>query len=502
MHWNRRTFLKKIAQRLLGLAGGMRLLPLSMACRSKETAHPAPAAAARPNVLFIAIDDLNDWIAALGGYPKSVTPNFDRLIRRGVLFTRAYCSSPSCNPSRVSLLTGLLPSTTGIYTNDQPFRDFLPDVVTLNQHFKNSGYHVVGCGKIYHGEQRPWGDPEGWDDYFQRPEHPTPPVTPVAGIEVPHEEFDWAPLDVPDDEMADMKVASWAARYLQQEHSRPFFLACGFSRPHLPWYVPQKYFDMYPLDQIVKPLVKEDDLEDVPPVGQRFAELQHEHRLVMESGNWEKAIQGYLATIRFTDACVGRLLDALDTGPARNTIVVMWSDHGFHLGEKLHWRKFTLWEEATRVPLVFAVPGVVAPNQVCGRTVSLLDIYPTLVELCELPPRPHLDGVSLVPLLKDPDAPWERPALTTFWRNNHAVRTERWRYIRYKDRTEELYDHEVDPSEWTNLASRADYAGVKRKLSRWLPEVNAAEAPERKRGTQKPPKQRQRKTGKQADRAE
>jgi len=254
--------------------------------------------------------------------------------------------------------------------------------------------------------------------------------------------------------------------------------------------VPQKYFDQYALDEIVLPKVKEDDLDDVPPIGRKMARPEGGHANVLKFKLWEKAVQGYLASITYADGQLGRLLDALDKSPyAENTIIVLWTDHGWHLGEKLHWRKFTLWEEADRVPLIFVVPGLTKPGTRCERTVSLLDIYPTLADLCGLPVGEHLEGKSLRPLLADPEAEWDRPVVTTHGRNNHAVRSERYRYIRYSDGTEELYDHENDPMEWTNRAGDPELDEVKRELARWLPKVNVEEGP--RRGGAKP-----RRTGK------
>ena len=445
------------------------------------TMVPALARAAdvrRPNVLFLAIDDLNDWTGSFGGYPGVHTPNLDRLAAQGVVFTRAYCAAPACNPSRAALLTGIRPSTSGIYHNRQPWRPALPRAVTLPQHFMAHGYKAYGGGKIYHGA---FPDPPSWDAYFKQTSDPVPPQRPVNGIpRTAH--FDWGPLDVPDEAMNDWKVTDWAIDFLGQKHDKPFFLAVGLYRPHLPWYVPRKYFEKYPLDKIVRPKVKDDDLSDVPAVGRQIAKPNGDHRKILASDNWEKAVQGYLASITFADACVVRLLDALDKSDyGRNTIIVMWGDHGWHLGEKQHWRKFALWEEATRVPLMIVAPGHTKPGQRCSRTVSLMDVYPTLVELCGLSPKRELEGTSLVPLLDDPMRTWDRPAVTTHGRNNHAVRSERWRYIRYHDGTEELYDHNRDPMEWTNLADRTEHAAVKKKLAAWLPKTNAPDAPPRNR---------------------
>jgi arylsulfatase A-like enzyme len=424
-------------------------------------------------VLFLAIDDLNDWIGALGGHPDTKTPNLDRLADQGVLFTRAYCSAPACNPSRASLMCGIRPSTSGVYHNSQPWRPTLPDAITLPQHFMANGYAVAGCGKIYHGR---FPDPPSWHEYERQGPDPKPKMLPVNGIPNARH-FDWGPVDVPDGEMNDVRMTDWAIEYLDRKHDKPFFLAVGLFRPHLPWYAPRKYFDRFSTEQLTLPKAPDDDLDDVPAIGRKMARTG-DHRNVLRTDQWSQAVHGYLASINFTDMCVGRLLDALaKSAYADNTIIVMWSDHGWHLGEKHHWRKFALWEEATRVPVVIAVPGMTKPKQRCDRTVTLLDLYPTLVALCGLPRREVLEGDSLVPLLKDPAARWDRPAVTTHGRNNHAVRSERWRYIRYSDGGEELYDHQADPDEWTNLASRSELAPVKQRLAAWLPKTNVPDAP-------------------------
>jgi len=436
------------------------------------SATPA-ASSARPNILFIAIDDLNDWTGFLGGHPQSKTPNLDALAERSLVFTRAYCAAPACNPSRAAMLCGVRPSTSGVYHNDNPWRPQMPDTITLFQHFMAHGYKVYGGGKLFHNS---FNDLDSWEVYWSRPGDPSPPNPPLNGIpNAAH--FDWGPLDVDDGSMGDTKLTDWAAEFLKQKHDRPFFLAVGYIRPHLPWYVPRKYFDHFPLDGVILPQVKEDDLADVPPPGVRIANPKGDHAKVLATNNWERAVQGYLASIEFVDGQVGRLLEAFRNSPhAENTIVVVWGDHGWHLGEKLHWRKFTLWEEATRTPLVMRVPGVTRPG-VCERTVNLLDVYPTLCELTGLPIPPHVEGDSIARLLRDPAAEWNRPAVTTHGYMNHAVRSERWRYIRYADGSEELYDHENDPMEWTNVADRPEYRGVKEELAKWLPRENREEGP-------------------------
>jgi len=437
---------------------------------------------ARPNVLFIAVDDLNDWIGCLGGHPDTLSPNIDALAARGVLFERAYCAAPACNPSRAALLTGIAPYTSGVYLNPQPWRPAMPKAVTLPRHFMDHGYAVFGCGKIFHGS---YPDPEAWHEYRKRGGDPRPAKLPANGIpRTAH--FDWGPVNAPDAEMDDHKTVDWAIEKLGRKHDKPLFLACGLFRPHLPWYAPRKYFDQHPADKVTLPKVKDDDLDDVPPLGVAMARPTGDHKRVTESKNWHRAVQGYLASIAFADHEIGRLLKALDESDyADNTIIILWGDHGWHLGEKLHWRKFSLWEEADRAPLMMVVPGVTKPGGRCPRTVSFMDIYPTLADLCSLPAGDHLRGKSLRPLLEDPQADWDRPAVTTHGRQNHAVRSQRWRYIRYRDGTEELYDHDNDPMEWTNVADQAKHAAVKAELAKWLPKKNAPDA-QFDRGIRKP----------------
>jgi len=435
----------------------------------------------KPNVLFVAVDDLNDWIGVLGGHPQSKTPNIDGLASRGMLFTRCYCAAPACNPSRAALMTGIRPATSGVYRNPNPWRQAMPDAVTLPQHFMNHGYTALGSGKIYHGA---FPDPPSWDEYYpskakQKPADPNPSQRPVNGIpRTAH--FDWGPLDVQDAEMGDAQVADWVIKQLNEQHTKPFFLACGMFRPHLPWYVPAKYFDQYPLTQIELPRTLATDLDDVPPAAVRMARPSGDHAKVVKHKQWHLAVQGYLASIAFADAQIGRVLDALDHSQyADNTMIVFWTDHGWHLGEKQHWRKFALWEEATRTPLIVVGPGV-RPDSRCDRPVNLLDIYPTLIELCGLSPRDQLEGTSLTPLLADPSAEWNRPSLTTHGRQNHALRSDRYRYIRYADGSEELYDHTRDPAEWNNLAQDSKYDEVKHDLAKWLPQRNVPEFGQKK----------------------
>ena len=279
--------------------------------------------------------------------------------------------------------------------------------------------------------------------------------------------------------MGDGRMVQWAVEFIERSHDKPFFLAAGIYRPHLPWYVPKKYFDLYPLDRIRLPEVKKDDLDDVPAAGRKMAEARlADFELVKKTGKYKEAVRAYLASISFADALVGLLLDALERSSNRNkTIIVAWSDHGWHLGEKEAWHKRTLWERATRVPFFIVAPGVTRPGSVCNRPVNLVDIYPTLVDLCGLKSYTKSDGFSLVRFLENPEAAWERPSVITYERGNHAVRSERWRYIRYNDGTEELYDCDNDPHEWTNLAEDSKLDSLKKKLAKWLPKSDAPPAP-------------------------
>jgi arylsulfatase A-like enzyme len=459
---------------------------LLLLCILLPNLHPArgadqtPAAKARPNVLFIAIDDLRDWVGYLGD--KQVkTPNLDRLAARGVAFTRGFCASPCCNPSRTALCTGLRPGQTGVYNNSDDWRKIVPaEITTLPLHFKNNGYYVAGAGKIYHDLYRrdsDWNDYLGKngkgdeDDLFTRRGRRGRNITSdapndgVGGIK-------FKPLNCDDQDMVDYQSVSYILKKLAQPHDKPFFLACGLHKPHMPWDVPKKYYAMYPLDKVQLPKVLENDLDDVPPAGVAMAKPWGDHADILKSGRWKDAVQGYLATITFADAMVGRLIDGFDKTPYKdNTIICLWSDHGWHLGEKQHWRKFALWEEATRAPLIWIVPGLTKPS-VCHRTVDYMYIYPTLCDLTGLPTPKHVEGPSIRNLLAQSDAAWERPAVMTWLFQNHAVRSEDWRYIHYANGDEELYHNSVDPLEWTNLAKTPDYIEQKAALAKWLPTVN------------------------------
>jgi len=454
------------------------------------------AAGPQPNVLMIAVDDMNDWVGCLGGYAGTVhTPNIDRLAARGTLFTNAHCASPKCAPSRAAILLGRMPSTTGLYDNAHWWYPHMPDAVTLPMHFRAHGYRAVGAGKIHH-HTAGFNPPHQWDEFEplvfrddpwfrgDRRNYPwsdfgSPPEGyPFSGVKNLGHENDWGSLPVPERDLDDARSIDAAIGYLRRDHDRPFLLAVGTFRPHLPWYVPQRFFDLYDSADVVLPEVPADDLDDLPPPARELAaERRRDFELIRDAGQWRAAVRAYLASISFADAQVGRLLDELDASPhAADTIVVFWSDHGWHLGEKHHWHKMTLWERATRVPFIIAAPGHDTAR--CARPVNLVDLYPTLIDLCGLPASPHaLDGQSLTPLLRDPTVPRERPSVTEFLAGNAAVRDECYRYIRYHDGSEELYDHRADPNEWRNLASDPAMADVKVRLAKGLPVTWAPSAP-------------------------
>ncbi len=431
----------------------------------------------KPNVLFIAVDDLNHWVKHLGRNKQVMTPNIDRLAARGLTFANAYCAAPSCNPSRAALMTGLRPSTTGVYDNSVDWRPVVSTDKTLVTHFRQNGYTAAGAGKIYHGG---FDRKEEWDDYLRKEggDHgDCKPLNSTNGVG----EIRFSPVDCGDEAIPDYKIASYGIEQLQREHDKPFFLTIGFHKPHMPWNVPKKYFDMYPLDKIELPPYREDDLNDIPPAGVEMArrpgsnspDKPSDHELLLKSGRWKEAVQAYLASITYLDGQVGRLLDALDRSAYRdNTIIVFWGDHGWSLGEKHHWRKFGLWEEPTRAPLIWVAPGVTKAGTKSTRTVDFMSIYPTLAELCGLPIPKHIEGVSIKKLLADPNAKWTTPALTTHGFQNHAARSAEWRYIRYENGGEELYDETKDPYEWTNVAGHEKNDKVKAELAKVFPKVN------------------------------
>jgi len=418
------------------------------------------------NVLFIAVDDLNHWVGHLGRNSQTKTPNIDRLAKMGVTFTRAYCAAPVCNPSRAALLGGKRPGTSGVYDNQNPYTEVIKAEESLVMQFKKAGYETLGMGKLWHGGL---GFPEQWTATGPREggENAKVDDRSIGGIR-------FGIMEGGDDGVQDTHIASFGIAELGKKHRKPFFLTLGFHKPHMPWNVPKKYFDMHPLDQIQLPPHRTNDLDDVPEGGLKMAKPSGDHAKVLESGRWKEAVQAYLAAISYLDGQVGRVLDAFDKSDyTTNTIICFWGDHGWHLGEKQHWRKFALWEEATRAPFIWVVPGVTRPGGVCDRTVDFMSIYPTLCKLSGVPVPKFVEGENIRPLLANPKSVWSTPGITTFGLNNHAVRTERWRYIRYNDGGEELYDHSKDEYEFTNLAGQgAEFESVKSELAKFLPKVN------------------------------
>ncbi len=472
--------LKMIANKSAGLAA----ILLIMGYGSIDS---YAAKSEKPNILLIAVDDLNDWIGVLNGHLKASTPNIDRLAKRGTVFTNFHAASPLCGPTRTAILSGLRPSTTGVYGhfnyNDFQKNPYLKDVVLMPQYFANNGYKTMSTGKIFHE-----GSPK---EAFQivgdeRHEWGPKPLKPLAYNPTKGKgtQTDWGAFPEKDEEMPDWKYAKWAAGQLMKRHDQPFLLSVGFVRPHVPLYAPQKWFDLHPLETLRLPPFKDDDFDDIPVTGRNISELpqmpqmdwrKHEQR-------WEKSVQAYLACCSFVDHCIGIVLDAPDkSGYADNTIIVMFGDHGYQLGEKGIWAKHTLWERACRTPLIISRPEDRTSYRT-NKPTNHMDLYPTLLDLAKLPRYKENEGKSLFPLLDNPDSKGFEASLTTFGYGNHTIRTERWRYIRYEDGSEELYDHWVDRNEWNNLADAGQYQKIKNQLRKFLPKTNAPSDPNSKQG--------------------
>jgi arylsulfatase A-like enzyme len=473
-----------------------------------------PALAAdhgRPNVLFIVADDLNDWVGFLGGHPQ--TRNLDRLAARGVAFVNASCPSPLCGPSRAAVFSGREPYRTGAYRNHDDIERLVPGIALLPMHLKSQGYHTLGTGKLLHHARAEHYDasffPENrWSPFDPAAVDYTPEELPSKGTADPRhvvtlpngrsltlplnrmpsdrrpndpvgESFDWGPVDVPDQAMGDTQAADWAIAHLGRPSPGPFFLGVGFYRPHIPLYVPAQYFAPFPIDSIQLPPQREDDLADLPPIGRRIAReaaTAGSHASVVQYRKWQAAVAAYLACVHYVDHEVGRLLDALDDGPhADNTLIVFFGDHGWHLGEKQHWGKVTGWERAVRTPLAVAPArrdrAAFAAGGRSTQPVSLIDLYPTLVEYCGVAAPAHpLDGQSLVPLMRNPAEETGRTVVSTIDQVHFSVRDKRWRYVRYADGSEELYDLQTDPNEWLNLAGVPAHAATISRLARALPQ--------------------------------
>jgi len=431
----------------------------------------------KPNVIFISIDDLNDWIGVLGGHPQVKTPELDKFANKNVLFKNAHCQAPICNPSRASFMSGLLPSTTGVYLlRPADFRvtKLLKKNPLIPEYFSKHGYKTMAAGKIYHSG----ANQETFDEYVN-PRPTRRPRNRLNKLKPKGKQFDWGIHPERDEDTQDTKVANWAIEELGKIQTKPFFLAVGFKKPHTPWYVPQKWWDIYPeAKDIILPKVLKGDRDDLSEYAKNltFGSVAPRHELFVTKNLWHDAVRAYLSTVSYLDHQVGRVLEALEKSPyAKNTVVIIFSDHGFELGEKERWAKRSLWERSTRVPLMIKAPGI--KKGVTTKPVGLIDMYPTLLALCGLPPIENLDGRSLVPLLEDNNTEWNHPAITTFWKNNHAVRSEHWRYISYADGSEELYDHCKDPHEWYNLAGLKKYKSIIEEHKQFLPRINVKPIP-------------------------
>jgi arylsulfatase A-like enzyme len=426
----------------------------------------AVAAQQKPNVLFIAIDDLNDWVGCMEGHPQALTPNIDRLAAQATLFTNAHCQAPICGPSRASVMTGIYPSRSGNYLqlNDQEIKksnDVVAKTTFLPDHFEAHGYKTMAVGKIYHNGDgaKTFQEYGGVFEKFGPKPQKRMKYDPAWFGDVGSTQTDWGAYPEHDSLMPDFKSAEWAKAKLSEVHNSPFFLAVGFVRPHVPYHVPQKWFDMFPADQIITPPYKKDDYDDIPEMGRRVnhAPMMPTTEWLIETNQWRDMLQGYLACVAFVDAQVGKVLDALENSRyASNTIVVLWSDHGYSLGEKNRSAKQSLWDRSTRAPLIIKdIKG--KSGQKCPAPVQLIDMYPTLIDLCGLKPLDYLDGNSLMPLLSNPGKQWEHTSRIMYGEGNAAIVGHRYRLIQYEDGSQELYDLKKDPNEWTNLAAKKKY---------------------------------------------
>ena len=434
----------------------------------------------KPNILFIAIDDLNDWAGCLNHHPNVQTPNIDLLASQGILFTNAHCQAPLCGPSRTSVMTGLLPSSTGIYQHisDEEIQgssEFAQKSIFLPKYFEQNGYKTMGVGKLFHLGDRANSFQEFGGEFEKFGPFPEKRLKydPIWFNKPKGTVTDWGAFPESDELMPDYKIANWAIEKLKHDHEKPFFLGVGFIRPHVPWYVPKKWFDIFNIDSIQTPPYLPSDMDDIPEIGVAVAEvpMMPTTEWMIEVGEWKEAVRAYLACMAFTDHYVGEVLKALEKSEyANNTIVVLWSDHGYHLGEKNRFAKHSLWQKSTQVPLIFAGKGI-PKNKSSNAPVGLIDMYPTLAELCGFS-APNVDGHSLVPLIENQNTQWKHAAITTYGENNHSVYFKGFHYIQYEDGSEELYNSQDDPNEWYNIASKREFLELKKQLIQHLPLVN------------------------------
>lgn len=462
-------------------------------------ANPCGAAERARNVLFIAADDLAATVGCYGD-PMAKTPHLDRLAAGGTAFLNAYNQIPLCNPSRASVMTGLRPDRIKVYDLDRHFRDEIPDAVTLSQQFKNRGWFTARVGKIYHYNVPAsigtdgFDDPPSWQQTINPKGRDKTDEALIFNAE-PHRKISaalsWLAAEGTDGEQTDGMVATEAIRLMREHRDKPFFIAAGFFRPHTPYVAPKKYFDLYPLDEIRLPYAPADDRADIPVAA--FAHNCPVPNYGLPESVLRQAIQAYYASVSFIDAQIGRLLDALDElGLADDTLVVFWSDHGYHLGEHGGaWQKRTLFEQGARAPLLIRAPGVAGAGQSCRRIVEFIDIYPTVTDWARLPSGKGLDGRSLMPLLEDPTRAWNGLAVTQILRPQDdrlatqvmgcSIRDARWRYTEWADGRSgvELYDHHADPMEFNNLAMRPDKEALKviKRLQPLLRERSSGKIP-------------------------
>jgi iduronate 2-sulfatase len=466
------------------------LVYLVFACFAAALSPLHAAEKKKLNVLFIAVDDMNNDLGCYG-HPLVKSPNIDRLAKEGVKFDRAYCQFPLCSPSRSSLMTGLRPDTTRVFDLQYHFRQGLPDVVTLPQMFMKDGYYAARVGKIYH-----YGNPgqigtSGLDDPKSWQEVRNPAGRDKTALELDVIRYTGKKggglgaamaflndKEGKDEEHTDGKVATQAIELLEKHKDAPFFLAVGFYKPHCPWITPGGYFEKYSLDTIKLPGIPADIHETVPAPA--LASTKPWPYLGVTPDQARECKLAYYAAISFVDAQIGRVLDAVDRlGLRDNTLIVFWSDHGYHLGEHGLWFKQSCFEESARVPLIIVPPATKNAGQVCPRTVELVDLYATIADLAGLTAPKDLQGYSLRPLLENPSGDWKHPAFTQVQRGafpGHSVRTERWRYTEWDfgAKGAELYDHDADLQELKNLASDPQQAAVVAEMKALLKTMHPA----------------------------
>jgi len=434
----------------------------------------------KPNVLFIILDDMCDWAKYLGGNNQAITPNLDKLAARGVNFSNAYAAVPLSNPSRTAILTGIQPFETGVSNNETKIADFplANNSLMMPQHFKNNGYTTICSGKVFHTKPTTDIMKNMWDDMTSIDGGVTPYVkNSILPLNLKWDLRDFEEWTGPDTDFPDVVNSQKIIDFISESHDKPFFAAMGFYRPHMPWTAPKRYFDLYDINQIRRPLILEDDLSDLPKYAVDYfigTDARNNQKLLSQSGNWwEQLIRAYLACVSFADDRVGLIVDALEKSPyADNTLIVLLGDNGFHHGEKERWGKSALWREACHVPLLIIPPknDVRISKGICPSVVSLIDLYPTLIDICHLPKIEHqLAGNSLMPLLSDVNTVWNKPSISASTPGNFAVHSNNWNLIKYVNNSYELYNINEDENEFVNLANNPEYKTLVDSLSSFLP---------------------------------